>query len=110
MNKFYYSKLDSVIEQFNKSNVEKGYSLIEKRLNRNIYELKNAKDSLKTFQLKNGILEIEEQTRASIQNSAILKAELVNLEIQIEAGKALYSPDNSEIKALELRKKVVEEK
>lgn len=109
MNEFYFAKLDSIVELLNKSNIETGYSMLENRLDKNLFDLKEAEESLKSFQLENGILEIEEQTKALIQNSSVLKAELVSLEIQIEASKTFFSQDNSEIKALETRKKFVEE-
>lgn len=107
---YYYDLIDKKARHLNAKNVEGAYLLLESRLNRNRTDLNIAEDSLVSFQKKYGILEIEEQAKAQIEGIALLKTEIVTLEVEIGYLRTLMGEDNSKIKELEIQKKEYERK
>lgn len=107
---YYYSLVDSTVKNLNKLNIEEGYLMLKSRLQQNEIELREAEDSLLSFQSRYGILEVEEQSKMLIQNIAAVKAEAVKLEIEIGYIKEVFSENNSRLNELELQKKEVDKK
>ena len=73
MTKYLYSLLDSVALSINKKNIESSYLMLQNRLVQNMLEMEQAEDSLIAFQEANGILQVEEQARAMVENIAEIK-------------------------------------
>lgn len=77
-------------------------------LNRNYYEnslqkakieLAKAEDSLKSFQLKNKVVDVPAQTQASIAGVANLKAQLAVQEVQLASLSRLFTDESQEVKS-----------
>ena len=104
----HYTLVDSTVKLFNRQSIEVGLQMLENRIKKNEYELKNAEDSLISFQSKFGILEINEQTKALIQNIASVKAEALNIELELSYAKAVLSENTQLVSDLELKKQQLE--
>jgi len=63
-------------------------------------DLKAAEDDLKSFAQQNKIVQVDSQTKASIEGIARLKAELANKEIQLSVLRNSQTEQSTEVKAL----------
>lgn len=108
--RYYFQELDLKVEDLNRQNIQDGYLLLRNRLRQNEMEMEIAEDSLVAFQERYGILEVEETAKAQVQGVAILKSEIVKLEIQIAYLKNALGENSSRVKDLELQKKGFENK
>lgn len=88
----------TLVDKFLKeSNMSRGKSMrvfIEKRLQTAEQELKQASDSLKSFQERNKVVALDEETKAVIEAYAQLKSELLKREIDLAISKDFSAPDN----------------
>ncbi len=75
---------------------------IERRYSQNLVDLKSAEDSMKVFQQKYGIYELNEQTKAAIKAAAELKSEQVAKEIEFDIVKKSIGAENSKTQTLQL--------
>ncbi len=107
---FYYSELESKVQDLNRKNVEGGFLLIQNRLAQNEEELREAEDSLVAFQTKYGILQVEEQARAQIGTIAELRTEIVKLEVEIGYLTEVLGESNTQIADLRTQKRQFEDK
>ncbi len=107
---YYYSELETKVEDLNRKNVEDGFLLIENRLIQNEEELRAAEDSLVSFQTRYGILEVEEQAKAQIGAIAELRTEIVKLEVEIGYFTQVLGESNNRISDLETQKTEFENK
>lgn len=94
------TKLDSIVKGLNKERAESTVQHIEARYRKNLNDLREAEKKLKEFQEKNGIFEIETQTKSLIEKLAELKAELIQLDIKINILKQTTSSENIQLKQL----------
>lgn len=74
---------------------------LEKRLEVVKRDLKGAEDDLKAFSQSNKIVQVDAQTRASIEGIAHLKAELASKEVQLAVLSSKMTDQNPEVKALQ---------
>lgn len=99
--KFFISKLDSIVHQLYVERAKNSYKTIEKRYLQNLYDLNVAENNLKNFQQKYGIFEVEAQLKAQIENIAELKANIIQLEIQLDVLDGKLPPNNSQYQQLQ---------
>ena len=83
MTKYLYSLLDSAALSINKKNIESSFLMLENRLDQNMLEMEQAEDFLIAFQETNGILQVEEQARAMVENIAEIKSAMVEKQIEM---------------------------
>lgn len=107
---YYYSLLDSTVQDLNRLGISDGYLMLESRIKQNERELEVAEDSLVSFQKRHGILEVQEQAKSQIKNLAELKSEIVKLEIQIGYTIQTLGASNNKIEDLKIQKQQVERK
>ena len=67
---------------------------IEKRYQQNLDDLRTAEEALRVFQKENGILLLPEQTQATINTAASLKAEVLAKEVQLEISRKTIGEAN----------------
>lgn len=84
---YYVELLNKTNSELQVQNARGNRLFIEQRYEKNIQELRTAEESLKTFQLKHGVLALPEQTEASIKAGAEVYARLNLKEIEIEVLK-----------------------
>ena len=75
---------------------------LERRYLQNLRDLKDAEDSLKTFQKKTGIYSIPEQLKAGIEAAADLQSQIAFREIQLSILSNTTTPSNEIRERLEL--------
>ncbi len=97
---FYLSKADSVVNVMNTQNARESLAIIEARYLQNLREMEAAENALSEFQSEFGILEIEEQTRAIIDQVAILQSNLTEMEIQVEIARQSLSDNQPELRSM----------
>ena len=102
MTKYLYSLLDSVALSINKKNIESSYLMLQNRLDQNMLEMEQAEDSLIAFQEANGILQVEEQARAMVENIAEIKSAMVEKEIEMALFKQTLGVESSRYKTAQV--------
>lgn len=110
MIQFYFDKLDSTVTHLNRKIVEGGYLMLQNRLEQNKKDLEVAEDSLVSFQKRHGILEVEEQAKALVENIASVKSELVKLEVEIGFVEEVFGENSSKASELNAQKEALQEK
>ncbi len=96
-----------VEELFNKSvqlNLTKAgteRSFLEKRLEVVRIDLKNAEDSMRSFQEKNKAVKVDSQAIATIQGIAQMKAELISKEVQLATLRSYQTDENPQVRLLQ---------
>jgi capsule polysaccharide export protein KpsE/RkpR len=95
----------NLIDKFLKeSNMSRGRSMrvfIEKRLGTAEQDLKEASDSLKSFQERNKVVALDEETKAVIDAYAQLKSELLKREIELGVSEDISTQDNPYVLSIE---------
>jgi uncharacterized protein involved in exopolysaccharide biosynthesis len=90
----YIGQIDKFLRE---SNMSRGHNMrvfIEKRLVTANQELKQASDSLRSFQEKHKVVALDEETRAVIDEYAKLKSELLKREMELAVSQDISSQDN----------------
>jgi tyrosine-protein kinase Etk/Wzc len=79
------------------SNMSRGHNMrvfVEKRLATAASDLKQASDSLKTFQERNKVVSLDDETKAIIDAYAQLKSELLKREIELSVSEDISTQNN----------------
>ena len=94
-----------LVDQLNESvinlNVRKARDnriFLGERYNEIKENLKNAEDSLRLFQKRSGILEVENQTKATIEEYSKLESELATKQIELSVLKEIMGEDAPQVK------------
>jgi len=82
--------LDGLMVQLNSQMQQKTVAILNERYDKNMEDMQNAENAFKAFQEEFGIIELEEQTKAFVQNLARLQSEKTSLDIEIKALERLY--------------------
>jgi tyrosine-protein kinase Etk/Wzc len=109
MTTFYLEKLDSTVIEINRINALESFDVIENRYLANLSEMELAENKLRDFQTQYGIIEVEEQAKALIENLGELKSQSIELEIQIAVLRQSVDPSNPELRQLERAKNEVDQ-
>ncbi|MCC6549392.1 MAG: hypothetical protein IT279_04910, partial [Ignavibacteriaceae bacterium] len=83
MANYFVVLLDSLNRKFNAEQATNNRKFIEGRYYQNVSDLKNAEDSLFTFQKKYGVFAVPEQLEAAVKASAELESQVVKQEIAL---------------------------
>ena len=83
MANYYVAQLDVVGKGLKSKQASFRRKFIEKRYNENIVDLMNAEDRLKTFQQKNKMIALPEQTKAAIETAALMKGQILTNEVKL---------------------------
>ncbi|MDG5767479.1 GNVR domain-containing protein [Balneolales bacterium ANBcel1] len=100
VNRFILEQLNRKIQEVNSENAREHLAILEERYLRNLSELEEAEDTLRAFQQKYGILEVEEQAKQIIEQIGELKAGSIQTEMQISVLRETVSDDNPELRNL----------
>ena len=95
---FYYEAINSIILEKNRAYLGKGFYLLDNRFEKNKEDLTEAEENLFLFQKKHGIIEIEEQTKAIIQNIANIQSTIIELELQKSIAEKTFGIGSNEVK------------
>lgn len=93
----YVDELNKLIIRMNLESFTQSRVFIEQQLSKNKVALVEAEGNLKTFQLKNRILDVPGQITASIEEVGKLRAQLAVQEMQLAMLKAQYTDSVQEV-------------
>lgn len=102
MANYFIAMLNDLSTQLGTQEAKQNREFIEKRYSQNLLDLKSAEDSMKVFQQKYGIYELNEQTKTAIKAAAELKSEQVAKEIEFDIVKKSIGTENPRTQGLEL--------
>jgi capsule polysaccharide export protein KpsE/RkpR len=99
----YLEQLDLLLVRVNTSAARRERQFIEQRLVSVQAELQKAQEDLSRFSSNNAALDIKEQTRAMVDASAKLQAQLIVARGEVESLEQIYTPDNVRVRAARAR-------
>ena len=91
---------DRISRETSASQAKSARIFIEQRLSQTKEELARSEENLKRFQEENKTILLDDQTRASIEKGAELKARMVSSEIELNVLSKTLSPSHPRIKSL----------
>jgi len=103
------AKLEEMNAKVMRSDAKFTREFVGGRLKETKYNLARAEDSLRAFQKMYGAVSVEEQTRATIESSAQLMAEMSMVKIQLSAIEKSYGSSNSQVELLKNKLKAYNE-
>ena len=84
MANYYIQLLNETNSELQVQNARGNREFIEQRYKKNLEDLREAEEAMKSFQLKHGVVAVPEQTEATIKAGAEMYAKLVSKEIELE--------------------------
>jgi uncharacterized protein involved in exopolysaccharide biosynthesis len=99
----YLEQLDILLTRVNTSTARRERLFIEQRLATVQTELQQAQEDLSRFSSNNAALDIKEQTRAMVDASAKLQAQLIVVRGEVDSLEQIYTPDNVRVRAAQAR-------
>lgn len=98
----FVEELGKTTVRLNLSRVGTERMFLEKRLDIVKGDLRRAEDELKSFAQQNKLVEVNSQTKASIDVVARLKAEIASREVQLSVLRTYQTDESAEVKALQV--------
>jgi uncharacterized protein involved in exopolysaccharide biosynthesis len=105
---FFVDALDRRNSELRSSNAKRQREFVGQRLDEAKGRLTQLEDSLARFQIESGVLNLEEQVRATIGAAAALEAERLALESELEMNRQLYDAQSSVAEFIRLRLSAIE--
>ncbi|BDQ04190.1 Wzz/FepE/Etk N-terminal domain-containing protein [Ignavibacterium sp.] len=99
INNFIIDELNSKIIELNIQKAKDNRIFLEERYGEIKNNLKQAEDSLNSFQKKFGIFEAEEQTKKTVEEFAKMEAELANKKIELKILEKIYGENAPQVLA-----------
>lgn len=99
----YIDELNQLVAQVNTSYAHREREFIEQRLASVRHDLQRAQLNLSAFSSEHAALDIKEQTRASVESSVRLQAQLILGESELSSLRQIYGNQNVRVRAAEAR-------
>jgi capsule polysaccharide export protein KpsE/RkpR len=106
---FVAKKLDEMYRTLMTESARNNRQFIEERLQVIKKDLGNCENELNGFQNKYSIVDIESQTKATIEALAVIEAQLIDTKQKLENTKRIFNYNSPEIKQLELEIKTIQQ-
>jgi len=103
MARAYVSELDRILTRINTSSAGRQRAFIETRLNTVKQELQQAEVDMSAFQMRTGTIELEQQTKATVDSIARLQAELISAQAELEGLQQIYTHSSISVKTANAR-------
>ena len=97
MANYFVEVLNEINAQLHVQNAKGNREFIEQRYNKNLDDLRQSEDALKTFQLKHGVIALPEQTEASVKAGAEIYGRLAAKEIELTVLKRTLSESHPSV-------------
>jgi len=94
---FYVANLDHLNQTLSVSKARENRKFIEQRVADTQSEMAKVENALKDFQTKNRTVAIEAQSKAMIEAAAMIQAEIMAQEVQLQVMGSYLSADNPEV-------------
>lgn len=108
MTNYVVSKLDEINRELATEQARFTRQFIEQRYQQAQADLRKAEDSLNSFQKRNGIVAIPEQTKASIEANSRLYAEIVTTEVELNVLKQTLGTQHPDLMRTKAKLKELE--
>jgi uncharacterized protein involved in exopolysaccharide biosynthesis len=99
----YVTQLNHILSKISTSAAGRERAFIEKRLGSVKEEMDQAELQMSSFQTRTGTIELEQQTKAMVDSTAKLQAELITAQAEVEALEQIYSPTNVRVRSAQAR-------
>ncbi len=110
MANYYVKILNETNSELQAQNAKGNRLFVEQRFEKNLTDLRSAEESLKVFQLKNGVLAMPEQTTASIKAGAEVYGQLAKKEIELDVLKRTLTPGHPNVEEKEIEVSAIKRK
>lgn len=101
MTDYYVSQLNEVYSRINEQSARNNRVHLENRYRETMAELAKYEDSLKYFQQKYGVFDIEAQTSAAIKATSELKLQILLKEVEAGVKRKMYGNTAEEVKIIQ---------
>jgi tyrosine-protein kinase Etk/Wzc len=102
MANFIAGTLDEIYKDLSVETARNRRIFLEERLDAVKKDLSLSEDSLALFQIENGLVDIDQQTKMSIEVGALSEARLKAAELDLNIAKKIYLNDDQKIKEMEM--------
>jgi uncharacterized protein involved in exopolysaccharide biosynthesis len=102
MANFMASTLDQIYKELSIETARNRRVFLEERLDSVKKDLALSEDSLARFQIENGLVDIDQQAKMSIEVGALSEARLKAAELDLNIAKKIYLNDDQKIKEMEM--------
>jgi len=92
-------KLDIISDKLKTERTQRNFDLIQKRYFQNLHEIDSLQIALEMFQMKHGVIEFYEQTKAIISSIADLDAQILIKTAELDAIKENFGENSPQYKA-----------
>ncbi|QSV44852.1 GumC family protein [Geobacter benzoatilyticus] len=96
----FIEELEKITIKMNVQGASKNKEFLEQRLLKAKVDLDAAEDALKVFQRRNKLLDVTEQTKASIEGIAQLRAQLASQEVQLATLRQSMTDNSHEVMSI----------
>jgi capsule polysaccharide export protein KpsE/RkpR len=100
MTRYYVTMLSKLYTAVNEQTARNNREHLERRYEETILQLNRSEDSLRLFQEKFGVYDIEVQTSTAIKAAAELKSEILLKEVEYGAKQRVYGANSEELRQL----------
>jgi capsule polysaccharide export protein KpsE/RkpR len=99
----YVQELDRLVAQVSTSAARREREFIEQRLVTVRQDLNDAERQFSDFSSKNTVLDVKEQTKAMVESAALLQAQLIAAESEVQGLEQIYTGNNVRVRTLQAR-------
>jgi capsule polysaccharide export protein KpsE/RkpR len=99
----YVEEFNRLMSQVSTSSARRERIFIEQRLSTVKSDLEDAEKQFSAFASKNSTLDIKEQTKAMVESAAMLQAQLIASESELQSLEQIYTGNNVRVRALRAR-------
>jgi capsule polysaccharide export protein KpsE/RkpR len=99
----YVDELDKLVAQVSTSAARRERMFIEQRRAQVAVELETAEKNFSQYASKHTLLDVKEETRAMVESGAVLQAQLIASQSELEGLQQIYTDNNVRVRALRAR-------
>jgi len=109
MANMFADELKKMVERFTVSEAGMRRMFFDRELNKAHEELSLAEETMQAFQERTGTLKLDDQAAAVLQGVALLKANMVAKEVQLQVMRTYAAPNNADLKKAEEELRAIHE-
>jgi uncharacterized protein involved in exopolysaccharide biosynthesis len=95
-------KLDEIHKELSTESARNRRVFLEDRLQLTKETMSHCEDSLALFQIHYGLVDLDEQAKATIEAASTMEARILTMQMDLNMAKKIYNTDNQKINELEM--------
>jgi len=99
----YIEELNNLLSHVTTSSAAQQRQFLERRLEQVKKDLETAETNFSQYASKNATLDVPEQTRAMVESSAMLEAQVIAAQSELEGLQEVYTPNNVRVRSAQAR-------